>query len=151
MSAIAKQLDLQAITQRITSGEYASHIAQELGISPQILSYHLRKLPDWQDTLETAHEVRLDESDRAIDDAVRSRDFELARARTEQLKRREWRAERECSRRWGTKQQVEVTDSRLVLDDRLGDIADQVINRMRIVEVSPGEIVEVSETETPGP
>ena len=104
-TGIATNLDYQSIIQRIANGEYASKIAAELGVSPQILSYHLRKIPDWQQALESAHEVRLDSTDSQIEDAISQRDFDLARACEGLLKRREWRAERECPKRWGQQAQ----------------------------------------------
>lgn len=125
-TAIAAKLDLETIIQRITNGEYASHIARELGISPQILSYHLRKVPEWKDALETAHEVRLDSTDKQIEDAISSRDFELARACEGLLKRREWRAERECPQRWGVKQDQQSSFGSGGIIINIGDVKQGV-------------------------
>ena len=108
--AVAEQVikpNLQAIRSRIAAGEYASHIANELGVSPQILSYHLRQDADWQLVLQAAHETRLDSEQAELDAAIVRRDFELARAREGKLKRLEWRAERECPDRWGIRQKIE--------------------------------------------
>lgn len=121
-TGIATNLDYASIIQRIANGEYASHIAQELGISPQILSYHLRKIPDWQQALESAHEVRLDSTDKQIEDAINQRDFDLARACEGLLKRREWRAERECPKRWG-QQQAAQSHAPVAVQINIGSVA----------------------------
>ena len=118
--AVAEQVKphIEQIRQRISNGEYASRIADELGISKQILSYHLKQHPEWRATLETAHETRLDSGQAELEAAVEQRDFDLARAREGQLKRLEWRAEREFPERWGQRSHVTV--------ETVGDLGDRL-------------------------
>ena len=134
---------LEPVASRIAAGEYAVHIAAELGMSPQLLSYHLRKLPNWPEIVESAHEARLDngelEHKQAISEGRRALDqgnvenararFDLARVQEGRLKRLEWRAEREAPHRWGIKQQVQV-NHRVGVDERLTASLDRLIGRV---------------------
>ena len=138
----------ESIIERVARGDRLADIARDIGLAGkgQAISNALAQDHEYQAAREWGLASRLDQREEEMETCSPQ---DVPRAR-ELLSHARWRAERECPKRWGTKQQVEVTDSRLVLDDRLGDIADQVISRMRIVEVSHGEIVEVSDTETPG-
>ena len=56
--------------------------------------------------------------------------LDAVRAGEAKLRRVEWRAERECSHRWGTKQQVDVSVSVRVeerLERDLGQVIDQLV------------------------
>lgn len=57
--ALAK-LDQDAIIERIASGEYASHIAPELGVTKQALHYQIRKHPRYREAREMGWELRMD-------------------------------------------------------------------------------------------
>lgn len=101
-------LDDELILQRIAQGQYAAHIAKELGVSHQALYQRLAKNPRYQLTREIGTDVRLAKLEQDIaqipDDAA---PLALARAR-ELLSHARWRAEREFPHRWGAKQQLDL-------------------------------------------
>lgn len=124
-------LNRESIIERVANGEHLIEIAKSYGFkSHAVISKHLADDPEYQAAREYGLDSRMmtRESELELaDDSVT-----VARAR-ELLSHARWRAERECPKRWGAKQQVEVTDNRVVIDDSLGDIADRVISKMRVV------------------
>lgn len=103
-------VDMQAIIERIANGEYAAHIASELGVTKQALNLHLKKIKNYQESREIGMEVRLDDGLMRID---QSDSLDLARMEEIKLRRLEWRAEREFPHRWG--QKVEHSGNQVIV------------------------------------
>lgn len=98
----------QTIAERIANGEYMKDIAADLGCSPAAISQVLAKDADYQAAREAGIEVRLEKYQGDIDTAEDA--LNLARAR-EAFRAQSWRAERECPKRWGAKQEMTITQN----------------------------------------
>lgn len=120
-------LDIDAVLDRIANGEHVAHIAREYGATPAGLLWHLQKIPDYQAAREIGMEMRLDQGLERIEKAADAEDLNLARVAEIQLRRTEWRAEREMPHRWGqrTHQTIEHTGD---LGDRLRQARERVID-----------------------
>lgn len=96
-------IDDDSLLQQVATGAYLSTIAAQYGVTHQALSKRLNANPDYKIVREVAHEHRLTEREKEleeIDDAATQ--VALARAR-ELLSHARWRAEREFPERWGQK------------------------------------------------
>lgn len=98
---LPENFDLDSIVQRIASGELASAIAHELGVTPPALYHRLANHPEYQRAKEAGHESRLDEAEQWQEGADSA--LSLARAR-DIWRARSWRASVEVARRWGQQQ-----------------------------------------------
>ena len=101
-----KHVDIQQVITRISNGEMAVSIAQELGVSRQALSQQLKKIPDYRSAIEEGIESMLDDG---LSEMSSAPDLDSVRACEARLRRIEWRAEREFPHRWGNKQQIDLT------------------------------------------
>lgn len=109
-------LDVDAVVDRIAAGEFQSHIARELGVSPQALHQRVSPHPGYREALKLRNMAKLDKAQGNIEDSAETLD--LARAR-EAWKAAAWRAERECPDEWGAKAQLDVGVSvQVVIADR---------------------------------
>lgn len=93
---IINRVGIDSLIERIAAGEQQIAIADSLGISDAILSYHLKRHPQHESAIESHHRRRMDQVDGLHDKAVDERDFDLARAREGQAKRVYHRASLEC-------------------------------------------------------
>ena len=84
------------IIEGLASGKRLSDL--NLGISPQAISKSLKADPEYRQAIETGLEVRLDASERAIEESADQVAVARARARFQSVS---WRAEREFPERWG--------------------------------------------------
>ena len=115
------EIDIDQIIERIASGEYASHIARELGCTAPALGKRLRAHPEIAIARETGIEQRLDDGLDQLSEAVellsraaRAGDVSLACALDREVKgkdavlrRLEWRASVEAPHRWSSTQRIE--------------------------------------------
>lgn len=77
-----------------------------LGVSRQAISKVLKDDPEYRSAIEAGFTARLDEAEKAIENAAEQVDVARARARFQAVA---WRAEREFPSRWGQKQEVATT------------------------------------------
>lgn len=130
-------IDIDNILDRIASGDYAAHIARELGVCKAALHYKLRDDPNYQSAREIGTEIRLDHWLAGIEEAADDGDLNLARAKEVALRRLEWRAEREFPHRWGAKQQMSV-NLPPALDAALAGLAIDLLGKIaansRVIE-----------------
>jgi hypothetical protein len=107
-------VDPASILDRIANGEYAAHIARDLGVTKQSLHRKIRELPDYPQAREIGCEVRLDDclaEFEDVDTKAETAMADLARAR-ERFKAVAWHAEREFPHRWGQRSEVHtITES----------------------------------------
>jgi hypothetical protein len=116
----------------IANGAITQHIARELGVHHSSLYRQLAKHPEYAAARECGMEARLDNAELAIheaDECTLPRAREVWRAVT-------WRAERECSHRWGAKSQVTV-DHRIDLQVTLSVDAASLLDSLRTVSSAP--------------
>ncbi len=98
------EIDQDSIIERVTQGERLIDIAKSYGFtSHAVISKHLASNPKYQAARELALEARMDVRESELESADDS--VTVARAR-ELLSHARWRAERECPRRWGAKQEI---------------------------------------------
>lgn len=106
MTALALQPGIREyIISQVAQGERLDDLG--LGITRQSISEALHDDPDYQAAQVLYHAARLDRAERMIQDAA-APDVPRARALHDAYK---WRAERECSRIYGAKQQLDVNNS----------------------------------------
>lgn len=123
---LAQRANWEQILERIAAGEYQNKIAAELGISPGLLTRHLKNIDQEAVAIarETGIELRLDQGLDRLERTVAELDrftyedcdrdaVNLARTRISAaeatLKRLEWRASVELPQRWGQRpNQVQV-------------------------------------------
>lgn len=133
-------VDLVAVLDRIANGERPAHIAKELGASKAALHYRLAQHPDYSRVREIGMEITLDQGLDLMEEAAGAGDLNLVRAREAQLRRIEWRAEREHPGRWGqrTHQTIEHT----------GDLGDRLRQaRERVIDSTSQRVTDVMSTE----
>lgn len=145
---IIRAYGIDNIIDRIANGEMQIEIANELGVSDAILSWHIKSHPMHAQALESHHRRKLDEIDRLHDEAVEHRDFDLARAREAQFKRRYMRASIE-SRSWATKQDATVTHTHQLEID-LSDLARRVayLSSLQTVDISDAALPQLENPST---
>ena len=104
--ALSHVTDAELI-QRIADGAHGSKLADELGVEKSAIYHRFRDNPAYQIARRYGAEVRLESSEREIQEATDP--FTLSRAR-ERFRAVAWRAEREHADRWGVKQQLTGPD-----------------------------------------
>ena len=124
--AIAKRESLIA---NLEQGYYLKDLAKAEGVTAGAISRMLTSDPEYVQARETGMQIRLEAHQEAIETA--SDGVKLACAR-EAFKAQAWRCEREFPKRWGAKQQVEVSGS-LTLD--------LVLSGMQAIDSIDGECV----------
>jgi len=136
--------DPTVILQRWAAGETLKSISLELGVEPPAISQWLDRHVD-RDTREAARELHYETRlDRGLEEIAEAEaDVNLARAREAFLRRLEWRAETECSHRWGKRQQVDMRVSTTDLSDRLRAA------KARTVEGTARRVDTVADTQQP--
>ena len=132
-------LDIIQVLDRIAEGDFAAHIAKELGVCKAALHFKLRDHPSYQTAREVGTEIRLDHWLENIYLAADNGDLNLARANEVALRRLEWRAEREFPHRWGQKQQVLVGVAPSIDASLLG-VASAIL-----AQIASGQVIEQSE------
>src|SRR5512146_1154478 len=104
MTAIAV-IHRDEIIAEIAKGKRLSDICPTYGLSsPNSISKVLKSDPEYRHAIEVGFECRLDEAEKAIEDAIDQVDVARARARFQSVA---WRAERECRAKWGSNQQTD--------------------------------------------
>ena len=93
-----------SIIERVAAGHRLADIAKDLGLAGkgQAISNQLANDPEYQSARESGLAARLDQRESEMEVADRE---DVPRAR-ELLNHARWRAERECPRRWGAKQEI---------------------------------------------
>ena len=119
------------ILHRLAAGQRLSEIAPDLGVSPQAISKILTADPDYKAALETGFEVKLDNAERAIEDAAEQVDVSRARALWTAIS---WRAGVEVPARWGrvAEQAPAVVNVSITLGD-LGGLLQRVVSEQNVV------------------
>lgn len=119
-------INIEDVLERIAGGEYASHISNELGVSRPALHYRLRAHPSYQLCREIGTEINLDSG---LGNLMTAPDLNSARIADLQLRRLEWRAEREFPSRWGAKQ-LTHTGVAVTLDASLLGLASALLQQI---------------------
>lgn len=91
----------------VADGQFIRDIAKHLGITKSAISERYGKDPEWMRMRELGMEARLDDGFERIWTA--GDDLNLARVAEIQLRRTEWRAEREFPHRWASRSHIEVS------------------------------------------
>ena len=93
------------IIRRISEGEQVGQIAASLGVNRSTIHRYLADNPEYQDAQIDYHANRLDAAEQMILDAEDAPSHTRARSYWTSVS---WRAEREQSRIWGSKQELTV-------------------------------------------
>lgn len=89
---VIETVGIETIIEAIAKGEQQTAIAARIGVPPQSLSRYVRLHPDYAAAIDSHHLVRLDNAEKAHDDAIARNDYELARARYDNYKLKAHRA-----------------------------------------------------------
>lgn len=89
---VIESVGVDTIVQMIARGTLMADIARALGVPIQSVSLYARKHPDYEDAVAAHHTARLDDVEQLHDDALTSRDYDLARGRMDQWRLRQHRA-----------------------------------------------------------
>jgi hypothetical protein len=133
-SGALANIDDDAILDRIKAGEYATVIAEELGVDPSALYHRYAHLQEYRQARELGAEVRLETAEREIEGAPDP--FRLARAEKKH-KAIAWRIEREFPARWGQTKHLIV--------ENVGDLGDRLMRardrkERRTIDVTPDSV-----------
>ena len=111
----------QEILDRLAKGDRLSEIAQQYNISKQAISKQLKNDPDYLDVKEESFEARMEQREKELESAETMVD--ITRAST-LLKHTCWLAERECARRWGRDNSVNIQINNLNPESILDKASD---------------------------
>ena len=124
MTALAI-LHKDEILRKMASGLRVSEVAKQLGITPEAIYQNLSNDPDYQAAKIVHHANRLDDAEQSLIDS--SDQLSLARAR-EVHKAFSWRASVECSRLWGSKQEVTVNSVQVDINKLLEQRKERLVS-----------------------